>query len=147
MDNREEGLVEIYERIKAKKDDIGLLAFRRTPTKPLDPNQVPLGIMLEDVDTPVKPSDRTTAGYPARRVLEVNLELICNERDHDIKSVYKEFRKAVFMDRGMFEKVNVKVADGVFINENRCEGPYPYGIPNLLGMRLILNLIYTDKGV
>lgn len=147
MDNREEGLVEIHERFKAKKDDIGLVAFRRNPTQPLDPNQLPVGIMLEDVDTVVKASSKTSFGYPARRVLEVNLELICNEKHHDIKSVYKEFRKAVFMDRGMFEKVNVKVADNTFISENRCEGPYPYGVPNLLGMRLILNLIYTDKGV
>lgn len=148
MDSRELGLVEVYERIKAKRSEIGLLTFKRTPTKPLDPKNTPLCVMLEDEDNIIKRSSRGVSPYPAVRRLEVHLEIICNETTHQVKPMYSLLRKAVFTNRDAINpQIDFRVAKGVTVSESRSEGPYPYGVPNLIGMRLILNLEYTDEGV
>lgn len=151
MINREEGLIEIYERIKARRDDIGLKTFKRTPTSPVREEMLPCVFMSEDVDNVIEHSKRNKTGYPARRVLEVDLEVIA-VREADVKSLYLAVRRAVFMDRNAAwtdndpNSFNPIIAENTFINENRTEGPTGYGLPDVIGMRLVLDLVYVDKG-
>lgn len=151
MINREEGLVEIKERIKVRRTVLGLKTFKRTPTTPVREEMLPCVFLSEDVDNVVEHSKRNKTGYPARRVLEVILEIIVS-RDVDIKQLYFNVRRAVFMNKeavweeNLFSSFTPIVANNTFINENRTEGPTGYGLPDVIGMRLVLDLVYTDKG-
>lgn len=151
MTNREDGLVEIYERIKARRSELNLITFKRTPTTPIRKEKLPCIFMSEDVDNVIEHSKRNKTGYPARRVLEVSLEIIVS-KDVDIKQLYFDVRRAVFMDKEAVWADNAPIsftpvlAKNIFINENRTEGPTGYGLPDVIGMRLVLDLIYTDKG-
>jgi hypothetical protein len=149
--NREEGLTEIYERIKARRIILGLQAFKRTPTAPVREEMLPCIFMSEDVDNVIEHSQRNKTGYPARRVLEVALEIIAS-RDTDVKQLYFNVRRAVFMNREAVWEENDPssyspfIAENTFVNENRTEGPTGYGLPDVIGMRLVLDLVYTDNG-
>lgn len=142
MINRELGLDEIYERIKAHRVDIGVKTFKRTPTSPIQDSDMPCIFMLEEIDNVIKQNSRTNTGYPVRRVLEVVFELVTT-KSSDIKTMYRTMRQAVFMQRDS-TLYNSRLADNVFIVENRSEGPVGYGLPDILAMRLVLDLVYTD---
>ena len=145
MINRENGLVEIYERIAAKRVDIGVITFRRTPTEPIQSDDMPCIFMMEGVDSILKHASRSTTGYPVQRVLEVELELVTT-KDVDIKAIYRKIRQAVFTVRGSDPlSYSSRIANNVFINENRTEGPIGYGLPDILCMSLVLDLVYTDN--
>lgn len=147
MDNREEGLIEIYERIKAKRLELGLVSFKRTPTSPSELDDLPCVFMTEGIDPIRKHSNRNASGYPAQRVLEVELELVVNKTITPIKNLAMDLRKAVFTVKNSNpEEYSVRVAENVFIQENRTEGPIGYGLPDIEVMRLILNLNYIDGG-
>jgi hypothetical protein len=122
MDKREEGLLEIYARIKAAKDAETLVvkSFQRNPTVPVDLADLPCIFMVEGEDEIVKRSSRNPFGYPAERVLEVVLELIV-EGTADIRKLYKDLRIAVLKDGAI-------VATNTLIREIRTEGPTGYGI-------------------
>ena len=138
MENREIGLEEIYDRIKSQKDVLGISQFRRTPTSPID--STPYIVMLEDVDEIVKKNARNPLGYPCVRDLEVIVELTVNAEETDIRSLLRQVRSAVFSG-------GAEIADRIFIREARTIGPFGYGVPEILGMRLILSMTYTDLGV
>ena len=149
MINREVGLLEIYERLKEDRVALGLKAFRRNPTTPLEEEDLPAIFMSEGTDQITKHSGRTTVGYPAQRVLEVILEVVAS-KDVDIKQLFIDVRRTVFKIKGTdgsdpshFSSV---IATNLFFNENRTEGPTGYGLPDILGMSLVLDLVYTDKG-
>ena len=140
MSSRESGLNEIYTRVKDAKDALGLKAFKRTPTKPITEEFLPCIFMHEGIDEITEHSARTQAGYPCKRVLEVTLEMV-TDRDADIKQLYTDVRTVVFGG-------GVIVADNnTFIREIRTEGPTGYGLPDVLGMQLVLVLSYTDAGI
>lgn len=143
MINRENGLLEIYERIKEDRTIIGLTSFKRTPTNPIQEEDMPCLFMLEGTDNIIKHSSRANTGFPVRRALEVTLELV-TIKSTDIKSMYRKLRTSVFTSRttGVF---NSRVAEDAFINESRTEGPTGYGLPDVLGMSLVLDLVYTDN--
>lgn len=137
---REEGLVEVYNRIKNEKDTLGLKAFKRTPTKPIDESYLPCIFMSEGLDEIIDHSSRNQTGYPCKRNLEVTLEIV-TDRSTDIKQLYTDVRSVVFTG-------GVIVADNnTFIREIRTEGPTGYGLPDVLGMQLVLVLVYTDDGI
>lgn len=142
MINREVGLEEIYERIKARRVSIGVKTFKRTPTSPIDDSDMPCIFMLEEIDNVIKQTSRSNTGYPVRRVLEVGLELVTT-KDVNIKTMYRLMRQAVFMKRDP-QIYDARIANNVFIAENRTEGPVGYGLPDILSMRLVLDLVYTD---
>jgi hypothetical protein len=147
MELREAGLTEIFERLKLRKTTIGLKKFRWNPTDTIsEEDDTPCLLMFEGVDLVIEKASRGTTGYPARRRLEVNLEIVAG-KDDNVKQIYSKVREAVFKDRTPEETVTSVVAENTFIAENRTEGPVSYGLPNILGMRLFLDLIYTDKGV
>lgn len=139
MINREAGLVQIYDRIYTQRDTLGLKAFKRTPTIAVDESFLPCIFMMEGLDEVIEHSSRNQTGYPCRRALEVALELV-TDGSADIKKLYTDVRTVIF-DGG------VVVADNnTFIREIRTEGPTGYGLPDVLGMRLVLALVYTDDG-
>ena len=144
---REQGLTEIHERLKADRVILGLKTFKRTPTAPVREQDLPCVFMIEGTDNVIAHSKRSRTGYPCKRVLEVVLELVTT-KDIDIKQLYNEVRKSVFKKRGgevppVYEPI---LAQNTFINENRTEGPTGYGLQDVLGMRLVLDLVYTDNG-
>ena len=147
MEQREVGLLQIFERIKAEKTVIGLTTFKRTPTVPVQEKDLPCVFLIEGVDRITKPNSRSPHGYPARRVLEVTVELIVDKKT-EIKAMYKKLRSAVFKKLNSNPPVYDPILeDEVFIVENRTEGPTGYGLPDIKGMRLVLDLIYTDGGL
>ena len=143
MINREDGLNEIYERIKSRRFSIGLSTFIRTPSNPIQDDAMPCVFMIEGIDNVVKQTNRSNTGYPVRRVLEVILELVTT-KDSDIKVMYRLLRQAVFLPIVSSEVYDARIAENVFISENRTEGPVGYGLPDILAMRLVLDLVYTD---
>jgi len=152
MINRVNAISEIYNRIKANKDFLGLKAFKKNPTAPITESQMPCVFLTEEVDNITHRASRGPTGYPAKRVMELVIELVVNS-DSDIMNLYSNLRKVVFSrvgsDIANFDAqimVDVIVAENTFINENRTEGPIGYGLPDVLGMRLILDLIYDDEG-
>ena len=102
--------------------------------------------MSEETDSVLEHSKRNKTGYPAKRVLEVVLEIVVSDTTN-IKQLYLDMRRVVFTERGSDPLVfNPVLAQNTFINENRTEGPTGYGLPDVLGMRLVLDLVYTDNG-
>lgn len=148
MENRELGLLEIKARIKLDRVALGLTSFKRTPTRPSSDTDLPCVFMIEGIDTIFKRASRNKLGYPAQRSLEVAIELLVNKQaTPDIKGLFLELRKTVFKVRDSNPaEYSPIIADNVFINENRTEGPVGYGLPDIKVMRLILDLIYTDGG-
>jgi len=147
MINRELGLNEIYERIKDRRTDIGVLTFKRTPTSPIQDSDMPCIFMLEGTDNVIRQTQRNNTGYPARRVLEVILELVTT-KDSDIKTMFRNMRQSVFAVIGSDPIMyNARIVHNVSISENRTEGPVGYGLPDILAMRLVLDLVYVDDGL
>lgn len=145
MINREDGLTEIYERLKANRIALGLTTFKRNPTSPATELDLPCILMAEGTDMVIEHSKRNKTGYPARRVLEVALEIIAS-KEVDIKQLFQDVRRVVFTERGSDPvKFTPVVAENTFINENRTEGPTGYGLPDVIGMVLVLDLVYTDE--
>ena len=138
MNKREEGLVEIYNRIKVARVELGIVQFRRSPTTTLD--KVPMCIMLEDMDEILKRPSRGRLSYPCLRNVDIILELAVNENVTDIRSLILDLRRVVFAG-------GITVAEKTIIEELRLEGPFGYGVPDILGMRLILGMVYTDDGI
>lgn len=149
MDERDQALAEIKERLRSRKDLIGINYLKEVPSGELDPNKVPAVLIIEGSDSILKSSGRSSSGYPAKRVLEVTFECIVNSKTISARTFCKEIRKAVFYDRyveGVEDRINTKIVDNVFIAENKTEGPFGYGLPNINGMRLIIDLVYNDNG-
>lgn len=140
MDKREDGLVEIYRRIKAAKDlgTLDILSFQRSPTVPVNTVDMPCVFMIEGEDEIVKRASRDIFGYPAERNLEIVLELIV-QGSADIRKLHKDLRIAVLKD-------GASVTTNTFIREVRTEGPTGYGLPDVLGIRFVLSMTYMDEG-
>lgn len=148
MENRELGLLEIFNRVKAERTALGLVSFKRTPTRPSEIDQCPCVFMIEGTDVIAKHSTRNILGYPCQRILDVSLELVVDKRQTpDIKALMRELRKSVFkvIDSDPPEYSGV-FADNLFIRENRMEGPIGYGLPDIKVMRFVLDLTYIDGG-
>lgn len=137
MKNREDALVEIEKRCYDNRVEIAVNTFKRAPTRPIDSYAYPAIFMYEGDDELVQASQRDALGYPAKRLLEVTLEIITDETT-DIKAKYRKVRNAVLS--------NPVVAPTATIKEIRTEGPVGFGLPDVLGMRLVLALSYIDDG-
>jgi len=151
MIKKEAALLEIKSRIKTVKDSLGLVTFVRTPTVPVDAQEMPAIFMIEGVDHITKYGSRKPTGYPAKRVAEVVIELITSKKDSDgndvdIKSMYRTVRSTIMINVNPLLKEDGSPDPTVFIREARTEGPSGYGLPDVVGMRLVLELFYTDEG-
>lgn len=140
MINRENGLTEIYNRIYAAKDTIGLKGFKRTPTRPIDEKYLPCVFMIEGTDEITSNSSRGSLQYPCKRSLEVILEIV-TDKSVSVKDVFRQVRSAVFSG-------GIVVADdNTFIQEIRTEGPTGYGLPDVVGLQFVLAMSYIDNGL
>ncbi len=150
MIKKEEALLSIKDRIETVKDSLGLVTFVRNPTVPVELSEMPAVFMIEGVDQINKYSPRSPTGYPAQRVAEIVVELITAEKINnvpvDIKLMYRTIRSAIMINANPLLLENGKPDPTVFMREARTEGPNGYGLPDVSGMRFIMELFYTDKG-
>lgn len=146
IDPREIGITELIARLKERKEELGLVSFLETPSGEVDPEKLPAVALHEGVDAIEKYSNRTASGYPAKRSLVVVFECLVDVRNVGIRSFCKDVRRALFLDRTT-NQINIFLAPEVYIKEVEMEGPIGYGLPNLNGMKLTLNLYYTDEGI
>lgn len=137
MELREESIVEVVQRIKDARVALGLATCKRVPTSAITASNCPAILVIEGEDNIVKKASRTNSIYPARRNLELVLEII-TILGYDIKKLYREVRSVILQ--------NPVVAENCFIEEIRTEGPNGYDLPDIQGMRLVLSLTYTDSG-
>lgn len=137
MELREVSIVEVVQRIKDARVALGLATCKRVPTSAITASNCPAILVIEGEDNIVKKSSRTNSIYPARRNLELVLEII-TILGYDIKKLYREVRSVILQ--------NPVVAENCFIEEIRTEGPNGYDLPDIQGMRLVLSLTYTDSG-
>ena len=148
MIKKEEALLEIKERIKSVKDSLGLVTFIRNPTVPVDKSEMPAIFMFDGVDHISKFSSICSTGYPAQGVAEIVVDLITADKidnvSVDIKLMYRTVRAAIFVNVNPVLRENGSVDPSVYFREARTEGPNGYGLPDIVGMRLILELFYTD---
>jgi len=140
MKNRELGILEIHNRILQNRVALGLNGLKRTPTRPVDEKLLPCVFVNEGRDDITRPSSRSATGYPCRRVLEVHIEIIAHESNSDIRELYREVRSTIF-NGGV-----VVADDNTMINEIRTEGPTGYGLPDIVGISLVLGMSYNDDG-
>lgn len=146
MDLREAGIAELIARLKARKAELGIVKFIETPSGEVDPEKVPAVLLQEGIDQIDKYSNRGKSGYPAARILEVVFECVVDSRVTSARTFCKNVRRALFLDKSE-DVINVMLTSEVFIRETMMEGPFGYGLPNINGIKLVLNLHYTDEGI
>jgi len=137
MEFRELSIVEVERRVKDARESMGLTTCKRIPTSAITSSHCPAVLIIEGEDLVVKKASRTNSIYPARRNLELVLEII-TILGYDIKKLYRDVRSVILQ--------NPVVAENCFIEEIRTEGPNGYDLPDIQGMRLVLSLTYTDSG-
>jgi len=137
MQLREDSIVEIERRIKEARVALGLTTCKRMPSSAITSVHCPAVLLVEGEDVILKKSSRGKQIYPARRNLELILEIV-TLLGYDVKKLYRDVRSIV-----LFDPV---VADNCMIEEIRTEGPNSYDLPDIKGMRLVLSLTYTDSG-
>ena len=150
MTERDIGLKELKSRLTSRRTTLGITSFKVIPTTAPKASDFPCVVMSEGTDIIFKKIGRSGHGFPAQRSLEVTFDIIAI-KSTDIKALHRAVRKALFSEQANTLNpsvfiINERIGKGVFINENRSEGPYGYGVPDSVAMQLILDLIYTDKG-
>lgn len=150
MIGREQGLIELKARLSSRKTTLGLTSFKVRPATAPKASDFPCVVMSEGADVIFKKDSRKGHGFPVQRSLEVTFDVIALN-SVDIRTLHRRVRTALFSeiyDPGnlLDPIINERIAANTFINENRAEGPYNYGLPDSVAMQLILDLVYTDKG-
>lgn len=146
MQTREDGIQEIYQRIVAVKDTLGLHSYKRRPTQPATERDIPCVFLIEGPDRIIQSASRSGLGYPAKRSFEIFIELISRDQGYDLQQNFAVLRSAIFTDSST-GKITPIVAEDTFINENRIEGPQAYGLPGILVVSLVLEMFYKDIGI
>lgn len=137
MNKRDLAITALFNRIKAAKTTLGLVCCKVTPTKSLESYSLPAVFLVEGVDRLLTTASRNPLGYPATREVEIICELVF-PKSINIRQKYRDVRNVVLSSHILVEDTSVK--------EIRAEGPTGYGLPDVVGMRLVLGLIYPDDG-
>lgn len=153
-DFRTLALEEIKSRIIRDRAILELESFNWNSNDPIDKSSVPSVYMFEGRDTIKTYSSRGPLGYPARRHLEINIEVVTksDRNASGVKDLLRLVKRSVFCDRtgDSIENYvwipNEVVADNSFIKELRTKGPGTYAVPELVGIKLVIGLYYTDHG-
>jgi len=138
MEIRENCIVALHNIVKTNAVALGLKRIDRNPSVPVTDVQIPCLFIIEGVDIIKEKSKRNNLGYPAKRQLELTFEIVADATTN-IKTLYRNLRDYLLTD--------TSPVDDSYIEEVRTEGPFSYGIPKLLGMRLIISVYYIDNGV
>lgn len=148
MQKRIDACKEIFNRIKAKKEEIGLKTFKKIPTDQAKQEEMPVCFMLYGPDNIIKRSSRTASasrkGQGNTRSVEVILELVANKSD-DVLDIYRKVRAAVLVDIYPLKDVAGNPDPTTFMIEDRTEGPVGYGLPDVEAMIFVINLVYLDE--
>lgn len=154
MDYRTESLNEIARRIKRDRDILDLKSFKWNSNDPINKINTPAIYMFEGRDTVKEFASKNGLGYPCKRHLEINIEIISkNDKNaKTIKELFQKTRRTIFCERvdtdfGIEWNPNILVAKSSFIKELRTKGPNVYEIPELVGIKLVLGLWYVDHGI
>lgn len=146
-------LEEIKRRILRDKDILGLKTFNWNTNSPISKLNVPSIYMFEGRDVIKDYADRTPLGYPAKRHLEINIEVVTkiDRNAAEVKALLQKVRRSVFCNRSGEEGnyiwiPNQIVADNSRILELRTKGPGLYEVPELVGIKLVIGLWYIDYG-
>lgn len=141
MVNRELGMEEFHRRVRPLYNaPYNLKQVMRLPSRAVDENDMPCVLILEGNDNIIKRSGRDYLGYGCQRSLDVIVE--CWDfvtGTGNVRNIYENVRTLVLANKGV-------LLQGVFVREERAEGPFNAGIPNVLGMRAIFSLTYKDLG-
>lgn len=147
MKKRIDACVEIFERIKANKEVIGLKTFRKTPTSQAKIEEMPICFMVYGKDSIIKKSSRSSS-FKNRsgdmRSVEVILELVANKTD-DVFAIFEKVRETVLEDIHPLKNLDGSIDTTTFMIEDRTEGPIGYGLPDIEAMIFVINLVYLDK--
>ena len=152
-DFRTEALETIKARFARDRELLGLKSFEWNSNSPISKTNVPCVYMFEGRDEIEKHDQRSVLGYPARRNLEINIEIVAkNDRNAaGVKALLQLVKRTIFCDRtGSGSDIvwtpNPVVAKNSFIRELRIKGPGTYEVPELVGIKLVVGLWYTDLG-
>lgn len=152
-DYREIALNEIESRLIRDRDILGLQSVNRNNNNPISKTNVPAIYMFEGRDVIENWTQRDPLGYPLRRHLEINIEIVAktDRKAKGVKTLLNLVRRSVFCDRtGEGEDFvwtpNPIVAKNSLIRELRIKGPGTYEVPELVGIKLVVGLWYTDEG-
>jgi hypothetical protein len=152
-DFRTDALLEIKSRILRDRTILGIESFMWNNNGPISKTTVPTIYMFEGRDVIEKYNQGSPLGYPARRHLEINIEIVAkNDREAaGVKALLQKVKRTIFCDRtGDGEDIkwtpNAVVAKNSFIRELRIKGPGTYEVPELVGIKLVIGLWYTDNG-
>jgi len=153
-DFRTLALEEIASRIVRDREVLDLQSFNWNSNDPDDKSSVPSIYMFEGRDVIKTYSSRGPLGYPARRHLEINIEVVAksDRNASEIKALLRLVKRSVFCDRigdsieNYVWTPNEVVANNSFIKELRTKGPGTYAVPELVGIKLVIGLWYTDLG-
>lgn len=143
-------MIEKEQSIDVMKNRLGALdefaSFKLNPTIPFEAEDLPGISIIEGPDGKIKSSSRGHGNVGDKRLAEIIIEWAVTE-DHDpsIKELNKKIRKAILENPfPIIDQTTGKPKLGLFWRESHFEGPMGYGLPGVYGMRLILELYYTD---
>jgi len=139
MQDKYDGIDEIYNRIKTARSTIGLRSFRwAEESTNIKGERLPCVFVGSGDDLVVKYNSRSHFGYPANRMAHVIIELVSDSSD-DIKSQFDKLRQAIFTD--------CSVSKSGIIRELKSSGITNYNMPNIKAITLIVGLYYIDSGI
>jgi len=141
-DNRELGVVEVYDRLKPLFASYPLKRLDRTPADPAEKDDMPCIFLMEGEDPIIKYSTRNFIGYPVKRVLQLFVEVWETAESGDnaqVRLLYQEARKAILANKG-------QLFIGTVIRESNLFGPFNLGVPGTVAMRTTFELVYKDDG-
>jgi len=148
MELREQGIDIIKQRIIEDKDILGLKSIKRNSNQPVNKNKLNAIYIFENEDIITKHASNDFLGYPARRMLELEIQLISqNDRDgKGIKDLFLKLRRTVLCKKENDIYIpEPTLIDNVFVRELKTIGAGTYEIPELIGMKMILGLHYIDN--
>lgn len=151
MNLRDKSLTNIYERIKRDRDQLGLKSLMWSKNTTIEKDNIPVVFMFEGKDIIKKYDSRNKIGYPARRELEVEIEIAAKDKD-SLWDIYQKTRRAIFCTReDSIESIiwtpNNVVERNSFIMEIRTNELVTYKDPTAIGISLIVGLSYVDYGI
>jgi hypothetical protein len=147
MKKRIDGCIGVYERIKAARTEIGLKSFVEVPTSQAKVEQMPICFMNYGIDDIIKRSSRTVTptrkGEENTRSLEIIFQIVAPKGT--TIGIFRKLRKEIFKDIYPLLKEDLTIDTSVYIFEERSEGPYGYGIPDVEFFVFVVKLVYPDE--
>jgi len=148
---REVALQTLFDRLLRDRNDLNLKALKWNSNDPISKDMVPSIYMYEELDEITARKSRDSLGYPVARRLEVELEIVTTNDKHSkaVKDLYLLVRRTVFCEKNLTGAytINPVLAPGSTVRELRAKGPGLYDVPELVGIKMVLEIQYIDNGI